>query len=120
VNHVPPRYQLEPTRHYAQVFPQFLQERDLEQSLARVIVSSEKLGELCAMHERRSVNKICTVFVKPAQSVAYDTLPFDYSSGLPEKVVYSDICHLYDSSGHVHPFHKSLYRDGVYVEDIRG
>jgi hypothetical protein len=28
VNHVPPRYQLEPTRHYAQVFPQFLQQRE--------------------------------------------------------------------------------------------
>jgi hypothetical protein len=87
VNHVPPRSQLEPTRHYAQVFPQFLQERDLEQSLARVIVSSEKLGELCAIHERRSVHKVYTVFVRPAQSVAYDTLSFDYSPGLPEKTV---------------------------------
>jgi hypothetical protein len=87
VNHVPPEYQLEATRHYVQVFPQFLQERDLEQSLARVIVSSEKLGELCAIHKCQRVDKVCTVFVRPGQGVAYDTLPFDCSPGLPEETV---------------------------------
>jgi hypothetical protein len=63
------------------------QVRHLEQSLARGILLSEDLGGLCAIHERRSVHKVYTVFVRPAQSVAYDTLSFDYSPGLPEKTV---------------------------------
>jgi hypothetical protein len=102
-----------------------LQMRHLEQSLARDILLSEKLGELCAMHKRQSVHKVCTVFVRPGRNVAYDTLPFDHSPVLPEKVVYSNLCHLDDSSDtvvtwrHVR-FHKSLYRDGVYVgESLR-
>jgi hypothetical protein len=39
------------------------------------------------MHERQRVDKVCTVFVRPGRSVAYDTLPFDYSPGSLENVV---------------------------------
>jgi hypothetical protein len=52
--------------------------------------------------------------------VAHDRFPFDYSPVLPEKVVYSNLCHLDDSSDKVATwrhvrFHKSLYPGGAYV-----
>jgi hypothetical protein len=40
---------------YATVFTTE-RENALEQSVARIIVSYEKVSELCAMHKRRSVN----------------------------------------------------------------